>query len=243
MKAHHKENTIYTTILIIVLGIIAIFAVSASKTLDGINPTRVGNWSLLPQVINAPLAKLGITEKELAPCLENPETKQIIARDAEEAGTTGTPLFYIFSNNYAYRMIGAIPSAMLSQMIDSLQAGNPIAAPTGGPEGSFQELTADAPEMAYLALRPTDARLNATISNPSVTIIEYGDLSCPACKYAHQELKKALSKETTVQYVYRHHPLTTLHPDAQQQAEVAVCVQQLKGYKAFWDFVDLSYRQ
>ncbi|HEY1041669.1 MAG TPA: thioredoxin domain-containing protein [Candidatus Paceibacterota bacterium] len=242
MKAHHKENTIYTTILIIVLGIIAVFAVSASKTLDSINTPRIGNWSLLPQVINVPLSKVGVREKDLAPCLDNPETQQIIARDAEEAGPTGTPLFYIFSKDHTYRMVGAIPAAMLTQMIDTLQAGRPIATPAEA-EGNFQEISADAPEMAYLNLRPTDARLNATLTNPSVTIIEYGDLSCPACKYAHQELKKALSKETTVQYIYRHHPLTSIHPDAQKQAEVAVCVQQLKGYKAFWDFVDYTYKQ
>lgn len=243
MKPHHKENTVYTIILIVVLGIIATFALSASKSLSGLsgptNDTR--GWALLPQVISIPLAKLKISEKELTSCMESQETANIIASDVAEAGATGTPLFYISSATGTYKIMGAIPSAMLTQIIAALRDGKDIAIPAGS-EANFSKVTPDT-DLAFLELNGDDALLKPQLSNPTVTIVEYGDLSCPACKYAHQQLKPVLAKEDDVQFVYRHHPLVTIHPDAQAQAEVAVCIQKIKGTDAFWSFIDLTYQQ
>jgi protein-disulfide isomerase len=55
-----------------------------------------------------------------------------------------------------------------------------------------------------------------------VTLIEYGDYECPYCRAAVpivQELQAILGDQ--LRFVFRHFPLTGLHPQAQHAAEVA----------------------
>jgi protein-disulfide isomerase len=55
-----------------------------------------------------------------------------------------------------------------------------------------------------------------------VTLVEYGDYECPYCRAALpivHELQQLLGDQ--LRYVFRHFPLTGLHPRAQQAAEVA----------------------
>jgi NhaA family Na+:H+ antiporter len=60
---------------------------------------------------------------------------------------------------------------------------------------------------------PTDA---------PITLVEYGDYQCPYCRSVYhvvKELQEVLGDR--LQYVYRHLPLTTVHPHAQLAAEAA----------------------
>jgi protein-disulfide isomerase len=55
-----------------------------------------------------------------------------------------------------------------------------------------------------------------------VTLVEYGDYECPYCRAAVpivQELQGLLGGQ--LQYVFRHFPLSELHPHAQHAAEAA----------------------
>jgi protein-disulfide isomerase len=55
-----------------------------------------------------------------------------------------------------------------------------------------------------------------------VTLVEYGDYECPYCRAAVpivQELQGLLGDQ--LRYVFRHFPLTDLHPHAQHAAEAA----------------------
>ena len=55
-----------------------------------------------------------------------------------------------------------------------------------------------------------------------VTLVEYGDYECPYCRAAVpivQELQQLLGDQ--LRYVFRHFPLTGLHPHAQHAAEAA----------------------
>ncbi len=55
-----------------------------------------------------------------------------------------------------------------------------------------------------------------------VTLVEYGDYECPYCRAAVsivQELQGLLGDQ--LRYVFRHFPLTGLHPHAQHAAEAA----------------------
>jgi NhaA family Na+:H+ antiporter len=55
-----------------------------------------------------------------------------------------------------------------------------------------------------------------------VTLVEYSDYECPACRSVHQSIKKILEVHGDhLQYVYRHFPLSAVHPHAQQAAEAA----------------------
>jgi protein-disulfide isomerase len=55
-----------------------------------------------------------------------------------------------------------------------------------------------------------------------VTLVEYGDFECPYCRAAVpivQELQRLLDDQ--LRFVFRHFPLTGLHPHAQHAAEAA----------------------
>ena len=55
-----------------------------------------------------------------------------------------------------------------------------------------------------------------------VTLVEYGDYECPHCRRAHPVVK-ALRKHfgKPLRFVYRHFPLTQIHPMAEPAAEAA----------------------
>ena len=52
-----------------------------------------------------------------------------------------------------------------------------------------------------------------------VTIVEYGDFECPYCGQAEPVLRELLAGHGDVRYVWRHLPLTDVHPHAQLAAE------------------------
>jgi protein-disulfide isomerase len=56
----------------------------------------------------------------------------------------------------------------------------------------------------------------------AVSLVEYGDYECPFCGAAHQ-IVNAIQEQMgdELQFVYRHFPLTTVHPHAEQAAEAA----------------------
>jgi protein-disulfide isomerase len=55
-----------------------------------------------------------------------------------------------------------------------------------------------------------------------VTLLEYGDYECPYCEVAHPIVASLLQQMgDTLRFVYRHFPLTRLHPHAEHAAEMA----------------------
>ncbi len=69
-----------------------------------------------------------------------------------------------------------------------------------------------------------------------VTVVEYGDFECPYCGQAEPAVRELLREFGDVQYVWRHLPLTDVHPDAQLAAEAA----EAAGRQGkFWEMHDL----
>src|SRR5215208_1293026 len=69
-----------------------------------------------------------------------------------------------------------------------------------------------------------------------VTIVEYGDFQCPYCGQAEPFVRELLREMGDVRYVWRHLPLSDVHPQAQLAAEAAEAAAE-QG--AFWDMHDL----
>ena len=69
-----------------------------------------------------------------------------------------------------------------------------------------------------------------------VTVVEYGDFECPYCGQAEPVIRELLSDFGDVRYVWRHLPLTDVHPRAQAAAEAAEAASE-QG--AFWGMHDL----
>ncbi|MEU8600863.1 MULTISPECIES: Na+/H+ antiporter NhaA [Streptomyces] len=73
-------------------------------------------------------------------------------------------------------------------------------------------------------------------ADAAVTLVEYGDFECPYCGRAEGVVRDLLGSETDVRYVWRHLPLTDVHPQAQAAAEAAEAAAR-QG--RFWDMHDL----
>jgi protein-disulfide isomerase len=56
-----------------------------------------------------------------------------------------------------------------------------------------------------------------------ITVIEFGDFECPYCGQAEPMVRDILT-DTTIRYVWRHLPLTDVHPRAQLAAEASEAV-------------------
>jgi protein-disulfide isomerase len=72
-----------------------------------------------------------------------------------------------------------------------------------------------------------------------VTIVEYGDFECPYCGQAEPAIRDLLAGHGDVRYVWRHLPLTDVHPHAQLAAEAAEAA---ASQGAFWPMHDLLLR-
>ena len=57
-------------------------------------------------------------------------------------------------------------------------------------------------------------------ADASVTLVEYGDFECPYCGRAEPVVRELLT-DADLRYVWRHLPLTDVHPRAQLAAEAA----------------------
>jgi len=69
----------------------------------------------------------------------------------------------------------------------------------------------------------------------SVTVVEYGDFQCPYCGMAETAVREVRS-DADVRFVWRHLPLTDVHPQAQIAAEAAEAA---AAQGAFWEMHDL----
>jgi Na+/H+ antiporter NhaA len=69
-----------------------------------------------------------------------------------------------------------------------------------------------------------------------VTLVEYGDFECPYCGRAEPVVREVLSDFADIRYVWRHLPLSDVHPNAQLAAEAAEAADR-QG--AFWEMHDL----
>jgi protein-disulfide isomerase len=69
-------------------------------------------------------------------------------------------------------------------------------------------------------------------SSPKLTLVEYGDFGCPYCFQASRPVKSLLDRFDGLRLVWRHFPVTALHPRADLAAELS----ELAGlHGRFWE--------
>jgi Na+/H+ antiporter NhaA len=87
----------------------------------------------------------------------------------------------------------------------------------------------------YIDVDPERDHIRGPIDAP-VTVVEYGDFECPYCGRAEPVIRELLRDFGDVRYVWRHLPLTDVHPHAWLAAEAAEAAA-IQG--AFWEMHDL----
>jgi protein-disulfide isomerase len=72
--------------------------------------------------------------------------------------------------------------------------------------------------------------------NAKVTLMEFSDFQCPYCEQFNPTVEQVRKDyPNTVRIVYKHYPLTSIHPLAQKAAEAAECA---GAQKKFWEMHD-----
>ncbi len=87
----------------------------------------------------------------------------------------------------------------------------------------------------YIEVDPKRDHVRGPIDAP-VTVVEYGDFECPYCGQAEPVVRELLHDFGDVRYVWRHLPLSDVHPRAQLAAEAAEAA---GDQGAFWEMHDL----
>lgn len=78
-------------------------------------------------------------------------------------------------------------------------------------------------------------------STASAQIVEFGDYQCPACAQAHPVVKRFLQDYgDKVYFVWRHFPLTQIHPNANDAARAAEAAGKQGKY---WEMHDILYER
>lgn len=116
--------------------------------------------------------------------------------------------------------------------LDSAEAGPVVAAQAAGPvveapvTAEPQFVRYDVESEGYPSIGPQDA---------PIVLVEFSDYQCPYCRRWHQEVYQPLlnAYPGQIRLVYRHLPLTSIHPEAQPAAEAAMCANEQNAY---WPF-------
>jgi protein-disulfide isomerase len=110
---------------------------------------------------------------------------------------------------------GSVPAA---------QAGGPVVEAPVTDEPQF--IRYDIPSDGFPAIGP---------ANAPITIVEFSDYQCPYCRRWHEQVYEPLlaAYPGKIRLVYRHLPLTSIHPDAFPAAEAAMCAGE---QDVFWQY-------
>ncbi|WP_045835593.1 DsbA family protein [Hyphomicrobium sp. 99] len=76
--------------------------------------------------------------------------------------------------------------------------------------------------------------------NAPMTLVEYGDFECPYCAEVFPVIKGVQEKMgENLRFVFRHFPLTRLHPHAEHAAEISEAANTIDR---FWDMHDMLFK-
>jgi protein-disulfide isomerase len=107
----------------------------------------------------------------------------------------------------------------------------------GNNQPTAQPATNDAPEPG---VNPSKVKITSQDhvfgdKNAPLTIVEFSDFQCPFCQRFHPEVEKLINNNKgEIKWVYKHFPLSSIHPWAQKSAEASECAAE-QG--KFWEYV------
>lgn len=166
---------------------------------------------------------------------------------------TGTAFFNQLSPTVAFK-VGLIGGVMILctigffvLLIIVLRGGVQVNAATSrsGTSGSPTPVVVSPPPLApptptEIKLAPvTDKDWVRGKKNAKIAVVEFSDTECPFCKRFHPTMQQLIKEyPDKVKWIYRHFPLTSIHPKAPKEAEATECAGELGGNEGFWKYID-----
>jgi protein-disulfide isomerase len=86
-----------------------------------------------------------------------------------------------------------------------------------------------------VAVDPSQDHIRGPKKGALVTLVEYGDFECPYCGQAEPAVRELIKEYGELRFVFRHLPLTDVHPHAQMAAEAAEAA---ANQGKFWEMHD-----
>jgi Na+/H+ antiporter NhaA len=83
---------------------------------------------------------------------------------------------------------------------------------------------------------PERDHIRGPVEGALVTLVEYGDFECPYCGQAEPAVRELIRQYGELRFVFRHLPLTEVHPHAQLAAEASEAA---AAQGAFWEMHDM----
>lgn len=224
-----------TFIAIIICGVL----IAAGIVIARVIPSRAANQeptqtqaSVRDDLIKT-AGKLGVNKRDFTACLDNGTMSQKIndaVALADKSGVSGTPTFFVVKRTFGANdaitsqkqiaILGARDLATYESAIASMQTPTDQPAVTG----------------AKIELSSEDHWQGSR--RAEIVIVEYSDIDCPFCKAAKPVIDELLRKHPEYAFVYRHSPITSLHPFAAYKAEASECVAAQGGDEKFFKFLD-----
>ena len=204
---------------------------SRDRNNGGNNNLPVNNEPIVGTTVAEQMSSLAknleIDTKEFDKCFaEGTYTNKVQAdsAQAQAAGGKGTPYSIILMDDKKIPIPGALPYESVKATLDALLAG---------------EVSADNNPSINISGYNKDTDWLRGAEDAKITIVEFSDIDCPFCKRFHTTMKQVMTDyDGQVNWVYRHFPLTSLHPDAAKKAAAAECAGNIAGSEKFWQFVD-----
>ena len=105
--------------------------------------------------------------------------------------------------------------------------------------GKVHGLAPIAPDLRSPYLVRPDSHMTGNL-NAALTVVEFGDIQCPACSRAEETARQIRSRYgDRVRFVFRHFPLSRIHAYAQKAAEASECAAE-QG--KFWEALERFYK-
>jgi protein-disulfide isomerase len=208
------------------------------------------------------LLAVGLCSAQTTPAKSSDTTKSGSTKSSDKLGTHATPdlpseatVDSFMQQQFGYeKEISWKISSIRPSGIEGLAEVSVILANQQGQQLTRFYVAADGQhalvgEIIPFGARPFDPAKNLLdkgITGPSkgpkdatVTIVEFGDLQCPACKAAQPTIEQLVAAEPKARFVFQNFPLE-MHNWAAKGAAYADCVGRASN-DAFWKFVSKTY--
>ena len=178
-------------------------------------------------------AKAGVDKNKFTACMKDGKFKSKVQSQLDtslKGGVPGTPTTILveLKTNRSKVIFNALPfdgSGGYKEMIDGFVAGT-VKQEDQDPKVTFDKI--DFKKDVWYGSE-----------NAKYAVLVFEDLQCPACRAFHPTMQKVKTDYADkVVVVYRHFPLTSIHPKAFPLAEGAECVLDQKGKEAMWQYVN-----